>query len=162
MKNINLKSLIKEYTSDTENQDSIESPTTLPTKTSIDIANTILTQIKNTLNDNGTKGWKRAIKLYAIDLLEWFKQNNAKTPNTAFVEKEFLNGASNWREYSMDGNSLIYTEDIAERMCTDKQLKLVGRGKKEPSKHMTWIQLQGNALKQAFDLIMKYYSKEQI
>lgn len=158
MKNINLKSLIKEYTSDTENQDSIESPT----KTSIDIANTILTQIKSTINDNVTSGWKHAIKLYAIDLLELFKENNAKTPNTPFVEKEFLDGASNWREYSENGNSLIYTEDIAERMCTDRQLKLVGGGKKDPSKHMTWIQLQGNALKQAFDLIMKYYSKEQI
>ncbi len=156
---ISLSSIVKEYLNEDITTPSSENLPTTSNKTSVDIANTILTKIRQAITANTRPGWKMGVRKYAIELLTKFKDN---TPPLPFNEKSFLNGSTNWREYSEDGNSLIYNEDIAQRVCTPKQLKLSDNGKKEPSRDVTWIDVQGNALYQAFQLIKDYYSKEQI
>lgn len=64
--------------------------------------------------------WDKGVKVYAIELLEEL-ENIENTDN--ITEKILLNGATNWSEYSWSGCSLIYNDDICERLCTESEKK---------------------------------------
>lgn len=53
------------------------------------------------------------------------------------VEDMLLNGASSWYEYSCDGCSYIYDEDIADALCTPSELKRTDNGRKSPNARKT-------------------------
>ena len=106
--------------------------------------------------------WGRGVKAYASDLLDhleegiegnWFNDADILSPN--LLEKELLNGAADWFEYSEAGNALIYDKDIAERLCTPSELKQKQGGRLQPNSRETWIELQARALYQAAGLIMR-------
>ena len=58
--------------------------------------------------------WDRAVNEYALELLEEY-ENNYGSDACAPCETDLLNGASNWKEYSWGGCSLIYDRNIAQR-----------------------------------------------
>ena len=67
--------------------------------------------------------WEKGVKLYAFDLLDAYEesvdyQNGAESWHVRTFRRRLLNGAENWSEYSWGGCSLIYNEDIAERLCS--------------------------------------------
>ena len=71
---------------------------------------------------------------YAFEILEDlgdFEINSAKE-----LEKALLNGAENWKMYSKGGCSLIYDDDIKERL-----------GIKRNFKNVDWLQAQAYQLK---------------
>lgn len=62
---------------------------------------------------------RRAICRYALEILDGYQNDHRKDDNFDINHtnvKELLNGAKDWRQYSEGGCSLIYTEDIEERI----------------------------------------------
>ena len=106
--------------------------------------------------------WKRGVKLYAVELIE-------SLDGRELTEKSLLNGAGvfrgetptprergeAWKAYSYGCSSLVYCADIAERLCTPSELKKPNGGERNPNGHETWLDVQGRALLQACNLIMK-------
>lgn len=63
----------------------------------------------------------RAIIKYAVELVEDLPDDFDESPSAPITEKAFLNGASDWREYSFGGCSLIATKDIIKRIIPEKK-----------------------------------------
>lgn len=100
--------------------------------------------------------WGRGVSAYALDLLEelaeaidggYFSPEDLQAG--ALIEKAFLNGADNWQAYSWGGCSLIYNEDVAERLCTPSELKKTRNGERRPNAREEWLDTQARALWQA-------------
>lgn len=89
--------------------------------------------------------WRKGVQTYALELLEDCEGD--------ITEKNLLNGADNWKQYSEGGCSLIYDRDIAERLCNKTELKLTRNGERDPNPRENWIQCQARALKQAWWMI---------
>ena len=103
--------------------------------------------------------WARGVKDYALELLENLESNpsliNEFNEGMPIREKDLLNGASNWFEYSYGGCSSIYNQDIAERLCTPSELKKTRKGNRNPNAREDWMQCQARALGQACHLVLR-------
>lgn len=91
--------------------------------------------------------WQNGVKEYENELREFLADNKLEA-----TEKNLLNGANNWGEYSHGGNSLIYDYEIAERLATPSEIK--SRTRKDGLSSManakeTWLDVQARALYQA-------------
>ena len=92
--------------------------------------------------------WKAGVILYAFDILDNMEDGEV-------TEKNLLNGADNWKQYSDGGCALIYDVDICHRLCTLSEIKKTKGGERRPNKQETWLDVQARALYQAAHLIMK-------
>ena len=110
--------------------------------------------------------WQNGVKEYALQLLGEFVKYNKdikmsdKVPEPRVLEKKLLHGASDWSEYSNNGEPLVYNIDIAERLCSPSELKKVMSAKyglRNPNSRENWIDCQARALYQAFELIKRTY-----
>lgn len=108
--------------------------------------------------------WKKGVKEYAAELvekLEEYAEYNG-TPGVIEVDNPAgfleicLNGAQGWEQYSRVGNALIYTRDIAERLCTKSELKRTNGGKRMPNRIEDWTDVQSRALRQAYWLVVSF------
>ena len=99
--------------------------------------------------------WDKGVKDYALELLE----NLEEFTTVEDLEKELLYGADNWSMYSWSGCSLIYDEDIAQRLCTPSELKKTRNGQRKPNKNEEWLDTQARALYQAYKLIKRTFKK---
>ena len=103
--------------------------------------------------------WNQGVIQYALELVDNLKEEQLNGFNHVY-EDTMLNGASNWEEYSYGGCSLIYNEDIAERLLTPSELKKfygkdgIFNNYKNPNKREDWMQMQARALFQAMMLII--------
>ena len=111
--------------------------------------NIIITELENKVNRSA---WDKGVNAYAIELVEGFKE--LPTDNKE-LEKALLNGASDWRQYSWGGCSLIYNGDIAERLCTPSEFKKRKGGEYRPNNHEEWLDTQARALFQACNRIKR-------
>ena len=105
--------------------------------------------------------WKNGVKTYAIELL-YDAASNRECEEFASLQElkeAILNGASDWMQYSEGGCSLIYNQDIAERLCTPSELKRTKNGTNNPNSRENWIQCQARALFQAWGLIKRTYNE---
>lgn len=93
--------------------------------------------------------WKRGVIAYAFDILDNMEEEDAIT------EKNLLNGAENWKQYSYEGCALIYDKDICHRLCTPSEIKKTKDGERRPNNHENWLDTQARALYQAVRLIIK-------
>lgn len=100
--------------------------------------------------------WNRGVIAYALELIEeleeaiaggYFDAEDIESPK--LLERQLLNGASDWSQYSWGGCSLIYNEDIAERLCTPSELKKTRNGERRPNSREEWLDAQARALRQA-------------
>jgi hypothetical protein len=92
--------------------------------------------------------WDRAVKTYALELLESLE-------GELITEKELLNGAANWKEFSYGGCSLIYDSDICERLCPPGEVKRRKGGELPPSSRETWLDAQARAIGQAARWVLR-------
>ena len=105
-------------------------------------------EIKKALKkEKARSAWKKGVILYAIDILD-------SIDDEEITEKNLLNGADNWKQYSYDGSALIYDVDICHRLCTPSEIKKTKEGERRPNKQETWIDVQARALFQAANLIV--------
>ena len=97
--------------------------------------------------------WSKAVKLYALELIEEMPADQEFYASPA-DKKELLNGADDWQQYSEGGCSLIYDQDIAERLCSPSAYKRTREGERQPNAREQWLDVQARALFQASILIM--------
>ena len=105
--------------------------------------------------------WNNGVKTYAIELFDDASSNRECEEFASLQElkEAILNGASDWMQYSEGGCSLIYNQDIAERLCTPSELKRTKNGTNNPNSRENWIQCQARALFQAWELIKRTFNE---
>ena len=106
----------------------------------------------------GRSAWSRAVRAYAIELVESINET-ADLSNETLLNKELLNGAADWQQYSEGGCALIYDADIAERLCSPSELRKNKGGERQPNARETWIDCQARALFQASRLVLRAFRK---
>ena len=106
-------------------------------------------EIKKALEkEKARSAWSKGVIQYAFDILD-------NMDDVEVTEKNLLNGADNWKQYSYGGCSLVYDGDICHRLCTPSEVKRTKEGKKHLNKLENWLDVQTRALYQAYCLIMK-------
>lgn len=95
--------------------------------------------------------WDRAINLYAFEILESVALRIVKEAPSSreWVRRIALNGAASWSAYSWGGCSLIYTRQIARRLCSPSEFKRKKEGDRRPNASEDWLDTQARALSQA-------------
>lgn len=86
---------------------------------------------------------RRAICKYALEILSDYQYGHHKDDNFNIAHanvKELLNGANDWQQYSESGCSLIYTDDIKERIGVGGDL----------------MKRQGEYLRRAYNMIADF------
>ena len=106
----------------------------------------------------GRSAWARGVKAYAVELVESL-EDGADLSNEWMLQKELLNGASSWAQYSEGGCALCYNADIAERLCPPSELKRNKWGMRAPNGRETWLEVQARALWQAHKVIETEWRK---
>ena len=95
--------------------------------------------------------WRRGVCDYAIDFID-----NLSWENDEEITRDvLLNGAENWFQYSWGGCSLIYDEDICERLCNNTEKKRTKNGKLRPNRDEKWLDVQARALSQACAMVLR-------
>lgn len=131
--------------------------TNIETKATADIVNTARVKIAFTRTRSA---WNQGVKDYAAELLDslgeaieggYMAPDDLAAPR--MVEKAMLNGASDWRQYSWGGSSLVYDSQIASRLCTASEIKRTKNGTRRPNKNEEWLDVQARALYQAAELV---------
>lgn len=116
---------------------------------------------KEVENSKAASAWARGVKLYALELVDRLEEAayyaRRMPANQTELRSWILCGASNWKQYSESGWTLIYNEDIAKRLCTPSELKKTDNGCKRPNAREDWLDVQARALWQAFDIIRHAY-----
>ena len=107
--------------------------------------------------------WNNGVKTYAVELLDDAASNRECEEFASLQElkEAILNGASDWKQYSEGGLSLIYNTYIAERLCTPSELKRTKNGLNDPNNRENWVQVQARALFQAWKLIKQVYNESK-
>ena len=106
----------------------------------------------------GRSAWARGVKAYAVELVEDLN-DSADLCNEWMLQKELLNGAQSWAQYSEGGAALCYDADIAERLCSPSELKRCKDGERQPNARENWLDCQARALAQAAALVRRAYRK---
>lgn len=121
------------------------------------------TRLESELNGKRSSAWDRAVNLYATEILESVfdraKFENRLPDGVSEFTTWALNGAKTWTQYSYAGNSLIYDQDIAERVCTPSAYKRFNCGRRNPNKRETWLDVQARALNRAWCRAVRVYKK---
>ena len=114
------------------------------------------------MSKKSRSAWARGVQEYASELLDglydaisggWFDAEDVAAPK--LLERQLLDGASSWSEYSWGGCSLIYDPDIAERLCNPSELKKTKNGHRKPNASEEWLDVQARALLQASRLVLE-------
>lgn len=111
---------------------------------------------------NEKSKWSCAVAEYADEVFESIIDEDEiilGIETTADLEKALLNGATNWKNYSWGGCSLVYNYDIAQRCCTPSKFKKTNGGNNRPNKNEEWLDVQARALYQAWLLIKEEFTR---
>lgn len=127
----------------------------------------IIEKMKKALAEEKTRSaWGRGVKEYAAELVAdldesinggYFDAEDIAAP--LLLKRQLLNGASDWAQYSWGGCSLIYNEDIAQRLCTPSELKKTRNGERRPNAREEWLDTQARALNQAARMVQRIARK---
>lgn len=98
--------------------------------------------------------WERGVKEYAVELVENLDTDDIPECRRD-LKKLLLNGAETWDDYSWGGCSLIYNQDIAQRLCSPSELRRSRNGERKPNGREQWLDTQARALYQASNLIYR-------
>lgn len=128
------------------------------------------TNIKlNSLFGKSRSAWDKGVMGYAKELMTEYREAVEGGYATGMetgkaLEKVLLNGAQTWEQASEGGGYEITDEAIARRLCTPSELKRTRNGERRPNSRETWLQVQGRALFQAANMIIrsKYAAEREI
>lgn len=105
-------------------------------------------------NEPARSAWSKGVKLYALEIIQELPADREFYGSPA-DKKDLLNGADDWSQFSYGGCSLIYNQDIAERLCSPSEYKRTKEGKNPPNARENWLDTQARALFQAQRLICR-------
>lgn len=114
----------------------------------------------NTRKDRSA--WNKGVTEYATELAESLGNWDKQPESVAELREMLLNGADDWKAYSWGGSSLIYNQDIAERLCSPSELKRVTNknGLRDyPNSREHWLDVQARALYQAANRVTEIANK---
>ena len=112
--------------------------------------------LKTIENEKVRSKWDRGVLEYAYEIIE-------SLDNGLIIDlKTLLNGAKSWEQYSWGGCSLIYDEDICERLATPSEQKRTQNGSKKPNVNEEWLDTQARALHHAAHYILRKFRNETI
>lgn len=113
----------------------------------------LIATIRNKIiNSPANSAWDRGVRTYALEIFDnYIEEHNS---NKQITEKDLLNGASNWSEYSWDGCAEIYDEDICKRLSTPSEQKKTRYGELKPNPNEEWLDVQARALYQAAQIVL--------
>ena len=108
---------------------------------------------------SGRSAWSQGVSVYAAEIInELFSEKTILDADQ--IKKTWMGGLlvhnnfQDWISYSNGGLSLIYNEDIAERLCTPSEFK---RAEKNcflrANSREDWLECQGRALYQAAERV---------
>jgi len=100
--------------------------------------------------------WRRGVKAYALEMVE---SAEGELAAVADLQKELLNGARTWKEFSDGGCALIYDSEIAELLCAPSEYRKTREGERAPNSRETWLDVQARALGQAATLIASTFKR---
>lgn len=123
------------------------------------IAAAIIAEL-NTRKDRSA--WNKGVTEYATELAESLDNWDKQPESVAELREMMLNGAGDWKAYSWGGSSLIYNQDIAERLCSPSELKRVTNksGLRDyPNSREHWLDVQARALYQAANRVAEIANK---
>lgn len=111
--------------------------------------------------------WDKGVQMYAEELMDDLQMIVDYDPdalsNANMLRKALLNGADSWSQYSWGGCSLIYNDEIAERLCTASELKRTHNGERRPNTSEEWLDTQARALFHASNRIVEaWYAVQAI
>ena len=110
------------------------------------------------INKKPRYAWNKGVKAYELEFLDLVKEYRRLGEDDEVREvtlAELLNGAKDWEQYSYGGCSLIYDEDIAERLCPPSMQK-----KKDHRRRGTsWLDVQARALSEAAAALIRLVNK---
>jgi hypothetical protein len=127
----------------------------------------IIEKMKKSLSEEKARSaWDKGVKKYAAELIADLDENISggcfATEDIAaplLLKRQILNGASDWAQYSWGGCSLVYNEDIAQRLCTPSELKKTRNGERRPNASEEWLDTQARALNQAARMVQRIARK---
>ena len=131
--------------------------TTEKTAPTMEAATLTLDRVQAALDSRKDRSaWNKGVTVYASELLEglresieggYFDPEDLAAPK--LLNRELLNGASDWNQYSWGGSSLIYDGDIARRLCSPSELRRTREGERRPNAREEWLDTRARALFQA-------------
>jgi len=106
------------------------------------------------INFPAKSAWDRGVLIYALEIFDSYIETLDTDSNKKITEKDLLQGAKDWQQYSKDGFSLIYDEDIYKRLSTPSEQK------RNPNSDEEWMDVQARALYQAAQIILSIVNKD--
>ncbi|MCI8630598.1 MAG: hypothetical protein HFE57_14105 [Firmicutes bacterium] len=117
---------------------------------------TIRQQIINSLTRSA---WDKGVLVYALELFDNYIETSDIDSINQITEKDLLQGAKDWQQYSRGGFSLIYDEDICKRLSTPSEQKRTRYGELKPNSNKDWLDIQARALYQAAQIVRSIANK---
>lgn len=142
-----------ETAEETETAEEVTVKTVNPVLDALEVLDRVQTAL-DTRKDRSA--WDKGVTVYASELLEglresieggYFDPEDLAAPK--LLNRELLNGADDWNQYSWGGSSLIYDGDIARRLCSPSELRRTREGERRPNAREEWLDTQARALFQA-------------
>ena len=97
--------------------------------------------------------WNRGVAEYAAEILAAL-DGDVEISDDAEGRRRLLFGADGWETYSRSGSSLMYDNEIAERLLPPSRAARIGNSS-YGYMGMDWLEVQAVALRQAENLIME-------
>ena len=101
--------------------------------------------------------------LFRSQLFENYIENISIDKEIMYIgkitEKDLLDGAKDWYEYSWGGCSLLYNSDICKRLCSPSEQRKTKNGERKPNANEEWLDVQARALYQAARLIISIVNR---
>ena len=111
------------------------------------------------LSRERTSAWNRGLAEYIREIAKEAARvyNFKELNNYQDFKKCLLHGAQDWQQYAYGGSSLIYDEDICNRLCTKSEKRRFKNGLLDPAKNKLWMDIQARALWQAAQYLQNAY-----
>lgn len=115
----------------------------------------LITDIQKEINNYPSRSvWDKGVRTYAEEIFNNYIESLNDDSIEQITEKDLLNGAEDWQQYSEGGFSLIFDTDICKRLCSPSEQKKTQNGKRKPNSKEDWIDVQARALQQAAAIIL--------
>ena len=111
------------------------------------------------INSPTRSTWNRGVLIYALELFDNYIETSYIDSINQITEKDLLQGASNWSEYSWGGCAEIYDKDICKRLSTPSEQKRTRCGELKPNSNEDWLDVQARALYQAAQIVLSIANK---
>lgn len=118
----------------------------------------LIADIQNEIaNHPARSAWEKGVRGYAEELFDGFVENRRLSDDTRIgkiTERDLMNGAESWDQFSYGGCAEVYDGNICERLCSPSEQKKT-KGGELKLRGEEWLDLQAKALRQAARIVVR-------